>query len=187
MQQLPGNKTSKPKITIAKAVPQDAQTLARIKQRIWLDTYQNKELRINADDIFAKDFLCKERIAKRAEHMQVNDGINYTLVARAGEHIVGYGRAIKGDEFDEIATLYILPEWQSMGIGSDLLSHLLEWLGGNRDVKLGVVQYNLKAIRFYEKFCFTLGKKISHAELTFSSGKDLPEVEMLKPKEKSHQ
>lgn len=165
-------------ITLSKGVPHDAETLAEIKQRIWLDTYQNKDLGINAQDMYDKDFLCKERIAKRAEHMQVDDGINYTLVARDGDQIVGYGRAVKGSKHNEIVTLYILPEWQNNGIGTKLLQHLLDWLGNERDVVLGVVPYNDKAIRFYEKFGFRQGKEIPHDKPVFPSGKDLPELEM---------
>lgn len=167
-------------ITLTKGVPQDAETLARIKLRIWLDTYQNEVLGITAKDIYDKDFLCKQRVAKRAEHMQNDDGINYTLVARDGEKIVGYGRAVRGDEHNEIVTLYILPEWQGNGIGTMLLQHLLDWLGADQDVVLGVVPYNEKAIRFYEKFGFKLGEIIPHDKPVFPSGKDLPEVEMTR-------
>jgi GNAT superfamily N-acetyltransferase len=166
------------KISITIAKSEDARTLAQIKQRIWLDTYLNEELGITADDVYAKDFLCEERIAKRAEHMSRDDGVNRTLAARIDERIVGYGRAVKGETADEIVTLYVLPEWQGMGVGSLLLRHLLEWLGGRHPVKLGVVPYNAKAIRFYEKFGFGLGKQIPHQLPVFPSGTDLPEVEM---------
>lgn len=168
------------RFTIHLAKPENAKTLAQIKERIWLGTYQNEKLGINAADIRAKDFLCQERIAKRAEHMAVNDGVNYTLIARSDDQIVGYGRAVRGEKINKIATLYILPEWQRKGIGSKLLLQLLDWLRNDRDVMLGVVGYNTKAIRFYEKFGFKLGKKISHDEPTFPSGKDLPEIEMLR-------
>lgn len=167
-------------VTLAKAVPEDAETLAQIKQRIWLTTYQNKALGITEAEILSKDFLCPQRIAKRAEHMGVTNGINYTLVARIGSEIVGYGRAVKGKKYHEIVTLYILPEWQGQGIGSMLFKALLAWLGDDSDVKLGVVPYNAKAIRFYEKFGFTLGEEIPHDSPVFPSGKDLPEVEMLR-------
>jgi GNAT superfamily N-acetyltransferase len=170
----------KPEITITQAAPEDAEKLAHIKQSIWLDTYQNEEIGIDADDILAKDFLCKERIAARAEHMRANDGINHTLVARVGDQIVAYGRAVRGDKFDEIVTLYVLPEWQGKKIGSELLRHLLKWLGNHRDVMLGVVPYNANAIRFYEKSGFKLGKKIPHEKPVFPSGRDLPEVEMFR-------
>jgi GNAT superfamily N-acetyltransferase len=167
-------------ISIAKAAPEDAEELAQIKQTIWLATYQNKELGIEAEDILAKDFLCKERIAARAEHMKADDGINHTLVARVGSQIVAYGRAVRGDKFDEIITLYVLPEWQGKKIGSELLHHLLKWLGKHRDVMLEVVPFNVNAIRFYEKFGFKLGDKIPREEPVFPTGKDLPLVEMFR-------
>lgn len=165
-------------ITIRRARSEDAEALSRIKLQIWLDTYQNMDLGISSKDIRAKDFLCKERIARRAEHMSVDDGINYTLVASTTTKIVGYGRAVKGDTWDEIVTLYVLPEWQGKGIGSKLLTDLLIWLGPDRNVTLGVVLYNKKAIRFYKKFGFQQGKQVQHGKPTFPTGKDLPETEM---------
>ncbi len=168
------------KISIVKAIPDDAGALSRIKQCIWLDTYQNQEFGITAEDIFAKDFLCKERVAKRADHMHVVDGINHTLVAKAGPQIVGYGRVVKTKKINEIVTLYIVPEWQGQGIGSALLKELLGWLGNHKDVRLGVVLYNEKAIHFYEKFGFKRGNAVYHDKPTFPSGRDLPELEMIR-------
>jgi ribosomal protein S18 acetylase RimI-like enzyme len=165
-------------ITITTAKPEDARVLAQIKQVIWLATYRNAELGIDEKDILSKDFLCEERIAKRAEHMQRDDGINHTLVARVGGEIVGYGRAVKGVDFNEIVTLYLLPKWQGRGIGSRLMRQELDWLGEEKDVVLGVVLYNAKAIRFYEKFGFKLRGEVGHTEPTFPSGRDLPELEM---------
>jgi GNAT superfamily N-acetyltransferase len=170
----------KPKIVITQGFPEDAETLSKIKQIIWLDTYLNKDLGITPDDIYAKDFLCKERIAKRAEHMRLDDGVNNTLVACVDRQIVGYGRATRGVKFDEIVTLYVLPEWQGQKIGTELLKQLLAWVGNNRVVKLGVVPYNKKAISFYEKFGFKLGDLVYHNKPVFPSGKDLPEVEMIR-------
>jgi GNAT superfamily N-acetyltransferase len=167
-------------ISIAKAEPNDAEDLSRIKQCIWLNTYQNKEFGITAEDIFAKDFLCKERISKRAEHMSVVDGINYTLVAKVGPQIVGYGRAFKSKKINEIVTLYVIPKRQGQGIGSALLKDLLRWLGDHKAVRLGVVLYNEKAIRFYEKFGFKAGNLVCHDKPTFPSGRDLPELEMIR-------
>lgn len=166
-------------ITIVKAEPEDAETLAQIKQRVWLTTYQNKDLSITEEEILSKDFLCPQRIAKRAEHMGKVDGINHTLVARNGTEVAGYGRAVKGENYNEIVTLYVLPEWQGQGIGTMLIKELLTWLDDGKDISLGVVPYNAQAIRFYKKFGFKLGNIIPHSSPVFPSGKDLPEVEML--------
>ena len=169
-----------PTTVITKAIASDAEALSNIKLAIWLDTYLNEELNITAEDIYAKDFLCKERIATRAAHMEVDDGINYTLVARIDTQIVGYGRVTRGDVFDEVATLYVLPQWQGMKIGTRLMRQLLSWLGDDHVVKVGVVLYNKKAIKFYQKFNFKLGEIVNHDNPVFPSGKDLPEVEMIR-------
>ena len=167
-------------ITISKGVSRDAVALAQIKLRVWLETYVNSEHGVTEADVYAKDFLCKERVAKRAEHMQADDGINYTLVARDGAQIVGYGRAVKGGRSNEIVTLYILPEWQGQGIGSMLLRQLLTWYDDGQDVLVEVVTYNSKAIRFYEKLGFKRGKLLPHGTYVMPSGADLPVVAMTR-------
>jgi GNAT superfamily N-acetyltransferase len=159
-------------VTISNGKPEDAETLAHIKQVIWLTTYQNTELGITPEDILAKDFLCKERSAKRAEHMAVDDGINFPLVARVDGQIAGYGRAVKSEE-NEIVTLYLLPEWQGKGIGSKLLQQLLNWLGDD-SVIFGVVSYNKKATRFYEKFAFDSANQCSMTSLLFPAANIYP-------------
>jgi len=186
MNEIKTRQAQEPEIIINIATPKDAEALSQIKQRVWLTTYQNKELAITAEDILTKDFLCKQRIEKRAEHMGTNDSTNRTLVARAGTQIAGYGRAVKGADVHEIVTLYLLPEWQGRGIGSNLLKRLLDWLGDEKVVTLGVASFNTPAIRFYEKFGFRLGKQILHDEATFPSGKDLPEIQMLLAKPTSY-
>ena len=165
-------------MTITEANPEDARTLAYIKQITWLTSYTNEEYGITEADVKSKEFECEKLIHNRVQHLEADRTANQTWVAREKAEIAGYCRAVKGDEFNEIVTLYLLPKWQSKGVGSRLLRRALEWLGDDKDVVLGVVQYNENAIRFYEKFGFELGERIHHDAPTFPSGKDLPEVAM---------
>lgn len=169
----------KPSITTTPGAPSDAKTLAQIKQAIWLDTYLSEELGITEQDVLDKDFLCPQRIAARAEHMAIDDGVNHTLVARQDDVIVGYGRVVRERDYDEVVTLYVLPDYQGIGAGSALLEGLLDWSNG-REIRLEVVPFNTKAIRFYEKFGFKLGDPIPPGKPTFPSGKHLPCVEMIR-------
>lgn len=115
--------------------------------------------------------------------MQAGDGVNHTLVARRGEDILGYGRAVRGTNgtANEIVTLYVLPEWQRQGVGSKLLIDLIAWLGANEPITLEVVPFNSKAISVYEKHGFELRGEVRHERPVFPSGKDLPLKMMLRP------
>jgi ribosomal protein S18 acetylase RimI-like enzyme len=44
--------------------------------------------------------------------------------------------------------------YHGKGVGDELMTHALCWMGDQADVTLGVIYYNERAIRFYEKFGF---------------------------------
>ena len=63
----------------------------------------------------------------------------------------------KGDDC-EITTLYVLPEYQGLGIGSQLMTTLLEEVSNStmHQLYLWVLETNTTAMRFYNKFGFVL-------------------------------
>ena len=54
----------------------------------------------------------------------------------------------------EFSSLYVHPDYWSRGVGEELLNQAIEFLGEGEDIYLDVVDYNAKAIRFYEKHGF---------------------------------
>jgi len=67
-------------------------------------------------------------------------------VAFAGELVIGFISVWEPESF--IHHLYVLPEYQNMGIGKLLLSHALETL--DMPVRLKCLQKNQRALNFYK-------------------------------------
>ena len=76
----------------------------------------------------------------------------------------------------------MLPDFQGMGLGRELLQKALNWLGREKVIFVIVASYNTKAIKFYERFGFVKTGKDVHSEGVdpLPSGKIIPEIEMAK-------
>jgi putative acetyltransferase len=76
--------------------------------------------------------------------------VEYLLAVRDGEeHVVGF----IGVEGDEIAMLFVHPDWRGQGIGRRLLTHAVVALGATR---LDVNEQNEQAVGFYRRMGFTV-------------------------------
>jgi ribosomal protein S18 acetylase RimI-like enzyme len=103
-------------------------------------------------------------------------------VARAGEEIIGMGAAERGEVYNRLGALYVLPRYQGQGIGRRLLEEALSWLGNAKPVSLGVAQYNAGAIEFYRRHGFEIKGPMENFQL--ASGKTIPLLEMVKDAER---
>lgn len=102
-------------------------------------------------------------------------------MAKDKGEIIGFCSAKKTDEVSRIWTLYILPEHQGRGIGKQLMSAGLKWLGNDTDIYLDVASYNNRAIRFYEGFGFVAsGREVASPVSSLPSGASIPEIEMVR-------
>lgn len=107
-----------------------------------------------------KDICSREFIEKHdAEYMKafllgkMNEGCRLFLLC-SGQKPVG---TVGVSRDDEICFLYVLPEEQGRGFGSELLNYVLTLC---KDPWVTVLESNRKAIRFYEKHGFEFwGKK----------------------------
>lgn len=102
------------------------------------------------------------------------------LVAKDGDKVVGHCFVIKEETYNKLQVLYVLPDYQGLGVGSLLANKGMEWLGTERDIAIEVVSYNTEAIEFYKKLGFEI-KGNAHNEVTeLPSGKIMPEILMIK-------
>ena len=101
------------------------------------------------------------------------------LVAKDGYRVIGFvGYGHHGPEdpdTGEVYALYVLPEYQGMGVGRQLLDAALDKLSAFPLLCLWAVKGNERAIRFYEKNGFRL-----NGEEKFVSSISAGGVKMIK-------
>lgn len=113
---------SNPIVTIERARPEDAEAIADIQRRTWLDTYPNGALGITEEDIRINlDGPNGENVSKRVERwrQRLEAGIpdSATFVARVDGRVLGYTSPHIPAGQHRVGSLYVLPEAQGMGVG----------------------------------------------------------------------
>ncbi|MFC3068079.1 GNAT family N-acetyltransferase [Phenylobacterium soli] len=133
------------------AGPADAEALAHVHVRAWRETYRG----MLPDAYLAR--MSEADYARRFRRALTHPGPHeVTLAAVAREGLVGYAQGgpsrarIEGEA--EIATLYLLPEVQGLGLGRRLLVGAARALAaqGARSLMISVLRDNLRARGFYE-------------------------------------
>ena len=122
---------------------------AYVHWKCWQETYPG---------LVSQDYLNRFTLQKSEEKaFQWRDNL---LVAKEGDRVVGFvGYGAHGPEdpnTGEVFALYVLPEYQGMGVGRQLLDAALEKLSACPHLCLWAVKGNERAIRFYEKNGFRL-------------------------------
>lgn len=142
----------------------------------WLATYTAEIYGLNEKEILAKDFDSPQKINKWKTSVQSD---TYRIwIAKDGEKIVGFAGGRKGDNENDFSVVYILPEYQRMGIGKRFAQEILKWFGKEKDIVVEVAAKNSQAINFYQKIGFgdlqkseaiilPFGSKIETIKLTF--------------------
>ncbi len=178
-----------PDITIKRAEPNDGVGVHDVQIRTWLDTYPNNELNISREDIRIRvEGKNGERVANKGERwrLTIEDPESNVFVAKDGDTVVGFVAPHYDAENHQhrIGGLYVLPEYQGLGIGKQLIQKSIETHGRNHDIYLHVVPYNLKTIGFYKKLGFVeTGKDVTGSSRGLDDGRYLPEIEMVLPAE----
>ena len=108
------------KVIIADSAPGDEKGLVFVLKTTWLATYPNKEHGITKEDILTKDFNSEKKISAWEDTIK-NSGkkSKYICVAKYNDKIVGFCLASKKKGLNELDVLYVLPEYQRMGIGKN--------------------------------------------------------------------
>ena len=168
-------------INISKANKKDVVDILNIQSIVWPLLYTNKKENITKKEILEsmspnskKSKTLWEKVIKENKD---SIGDSLTLVAKNESNTIGFGYAVKDRDFGEIRSLYILPQYQCAGIGSRLLSKMIEWLGRESNIILSVAEYAEQAISFYKRFGFEITNKTSYQEL--KNNKKIPEIEMV--------
>ena len=170
-------------ITIQKPQEEDIRGVQEVYYKTWLSTYPNKEAGITKEDIeerfknhFSEEFVNKVKKAS----LNVPENELY-LIAKDGMSVVGVCRAIKKENFNQLQSIYVLPEYQGRGIGGMFWKEIKEFFNNGEDIIIQVATYNKQAISFYEKLGFVdNGKRLADERFKMPiSGALIPEMEMV--------
>lgn len=136
---------------IRTASPADAPAIGRVNVDSWRITYKS---------IVHQSFLDSLDYEKRAESalQRINDPLVDSIVVESSQGIVrfsdlGPSRESKIDADGELYTIYLCPEVQSKGIGTDLFSKVYDRAKERhfRAIFVSVLSANARAIGFYER------------------------------------
>lgn len=143
--------------TIRKATHRDAEQMGYVHYNAWIETYTSK---------IDNNYLEKLSV-KRSVDMFKRIKCNNHLVLLVDNNIVGFVGYSKArdqdltDEYSEIQGIYILKEYHGNGFGRGLLTNAVTELNvkGFKKIILWVLDTNIKAISFYERFGFVFEGK----------------------------
>ena len=137
---------------IRKATQNDVSDIAHIHFESWNTTYLNllpKTYRETENKLSQK----KDMWEKILPNSRVNTWLAYDIE----DTTVGFISYFEKGTECEITTLYLLPQYQNLGVGTKLMDAVLiniSQYNSCTDLSLWVLQTNLAAISFYEKFGF---------------------------------
>lgn len=170
-------------IQVTDGITDDAEGILEVQKTTWIDTYQNEELGITKKDIQARFNFTAEERAEKIENCKksINDLSSHFWVAKDKGEVIGFSVTRKWDDHNEIRAIYVLPDFQWKGVGKRLFEKGLEWLGSDKEIRIGVASYNKKAIDFYKNFGFVENIRPYTLEPhTLPSGKVIPEIQLIK-------
>ncbi len=175
------SKKSTPKIKITLATKEDALQILQIQQKTWLATYPNEMEGITKDDILSLKIISDERCEQVQNQIEnYSDTIRIWVAKDSKSQIVGFCRVAKIPSKHELRAIYILPQFQGLGLGKKFMEEALNWLGNDEDIFLHVAKYNTGAINFYKKFGFEIACAVDASEtVSLPSGKIIPELKMI--------
>jgi RimJ/RimL family protein N-acetyltransferase len=170
-------------VTIERASPDDAQSIMTLKRAAWFVTYPSEERGITLKDIRKKftdeDMLAGTENWQRGIGSETEDGARMTFVARVDGTVVGYTSPHTTNGQKRIGALYVSPDMQGKGVGSQLLQKAIDWHGRENDIYLHVVSYNQRAIDLYERFGFEKTDTELPDDYHIGDIKTLPQIEMV--------
>ncbi len=159
---------------------EDLEGIINVQLLTWIDTYANPKYGLTEGAVrkYIEEGNKGKRFDDRYKSFKDENKRNWIALNTKSEVIAWLGASITGSGEGYFA-IYVLPEYQRQGIGKALMEEYFTWFGKDRKVKIKVVVYNEKAIRFYESLGFCKTDKYEDLVMGNFVGKNL-EVEMIK-------
>ena len=137
---------------IRKANPEDYADIANIHFKSWHAAYLDL---LPASYINDKNNLCNK--TKMWQELMAHPDVIVWIAYDAHHHNLGFIGYFINNKNYEITTLYVLPDYQGLGIGTQLMTASLQALLESHihaHFYLWVLENNVAAIDFYQKFGF---------------------------------
>lgn len=174
-------------VHVLRASHTDAKATLDVLRASWLVTYPNKKHNITVEDIEARFHarMTPAALAKRAMEIREMPSEKTLLTANIrhsdrSRTVVGVCSVTRGDEFNELRTLYVHPEHVGCGIGYALFEASKQFLRCDRDTYVQVAVYNKKAMRFYLRqgfvYCEIPNEK---SGIDLQGGKRIPTMKLV--------
>jgi GNAT superfamily N-acetyltransferase len=147
------------KWTIREAKRSDVQGIFMVIFVGWFDTYVNESIGVTREFILSRKLFQLEygfyRDKLKYEFIENNlDNIHYVAEDKNGV-IIGHLHANRDKESGQnLQGLYVYKEMHGTGLAQELARKFEEWEDKDQDSFIHVVEYNKRAIRFYEKLGF---------------------------------
>lgn len=162
-------------LVIRKAFKKDINDIFFIQRSNWLLVYPNEV--ISKDDILK--FLDSIKDFQKQKLEETIEDEKYYYVAEIDGKVVGYCRYKETEpHIFELRSMYIDLTFQGLGIGTKMFLETEKSLANKKKLFLFVVEYNIKAIRFYENIGFVLSSKEKQT-LQIGENKFITNVKMI--------
>ena len=133
-------------LEIRQMQPEDYDRKGYVHWKSWQETYTG---------LMDERFLANQTLEKCQSIARRWPG--NTLVVLLDGTIIGYGCFIRHEDGGgEVSAIYLLKEFQGLGIGKKVMDTLIEQLAGCKPITLWVLNGNDRAIGFYEHYGFRL-------------------------------
>lgn len=176
-----------PNLVIADASPADARAYRELERSVWEQTYVNEQTGITKDDIdwYFNDFkhtFKPEMIEKFVEELENLNEKQKVIVVKVNERVVGTTWLIRGDDYNEIGSIYIDQDFQGRGIGKRIWELAQLYFDESKSTIVTVNKQNESAIAYYQSLGFIEESELT-PELRFPSGAEYQEIRMVRPPE----
>ena len=120
---------------------------------------QAKDLIDHYEDVTSIDY---ERVLAWVKEKIETHISEYRCVLVAGQK-AAYYRFCEDGELDDV---YVLPAFQGQGLGSEILKRCIA--ASKKDIYLYVFRNNIRAIKFYERFGFTVRESVGNTRFVMA-------------------
>jgi ribosomal protein S18 acetylase RimI-like enzyme len=171
------------KIVVSDPTENDRPQIRALFYHSWMATYPNKEIGITEEDIKEHFSIQAKKTAPTMTELEDEKPLRLVKIVRINGLIIGIIRLSRYTNYNQLQSLYVLPEYFGKGIGTALWEQSKNFLDFTKDTIVHVATYNAQAIGFYKKLGFIeTGKLFTEERHRMPiSGVCIPETELVMP------